>query len=562
MIFYLRSCIKYFAFAGFFSLFINTLQLTFSLYMLAVYVRVLDSFSFSTLYAMTAMALIALTVMGGLELLRSRLLVRAGIKLDNLLSRPVLREMLRGLCSTDREKYTQGLRDIHTLRNYLGGNSIFAFFDVPWIPIYLGVIYLVHPVLGMTATAGAVVILILGLLQSALTTKATRAGAQENNRGRQWMETSFRTARELQCMGMISRAARGYCRINDREMVHQDRAGRRGHLLGAVSQSFGVFMQVAIFGMGAFLVVRHEANPGVIIAASIIMGKAHAPVNQGIAAWKQTAGARQAYDNLSRLLGSAAPKKQVDVESLTGKLSVEDLSLEINKTPILDGIHFELNPGEILGLVGPNGAGKTCLCRLLLGMWKPGRGRVALDGHDVYELDNDSLGPFIGYLPQNVELFTGSVAENIARMGEVDEEKVISAAQRAGAHDTILSFAKGYDTDIGEAGLSLSGGQRQRVGLARALYGSPGLVILDEPNSNLDEAGEAALTAALADLKAAGAAVIMITHKPGLLYGADKILVLERGRMARFGKRDEVFSQMTGDQNTGDPITGDNECKI
>lgn len=552
MTFYLRSCFKYFIFAGFFSLFINTLQLTFSLYMLAVYVRVLASFSFSTLYVMTIMALIALVVMGGLEFLRSRLLVQAGIKLDDLLSRPVLREMLRDLCRTDKKTYTQGLRDIHTLRNYLGGNSIFAFFDVPWIPIYLGVIYLVHPVLGMTAAGGAVVILVLGLLQGSLTKKPSRAAAMENNRAGQWMETSFRTARELQCMGMIGRAAEGYCRINDWEMIHQDRAGKLGHILGAISQSFGVFMQVAIFGMGAFLVIQHEANPGVIIAASIIMGKAHAPVNQGIGAWKQTAGAREAYENLSQLLRSASPKIEVNVAELKGKLKIENLCLEIGEARILQDIDFELKPGEILGLVGPNGAGKTSLCRLLLGMWKPTQGQVTLDGHDVFEVDNDSLGPFIGYLPQSVELFSGTVAENIARMGEVDEAKVMDAARRAGAHEAILYFVKGYDTDIGEAGLSLSGGQRQRVGLARALYGSPGLVILDEPNSNLDEAGEAALMGALDNLKASGAAVIMITHKPGLLYAADKILVLEQGKMARFGARDEVFGQMTGD----------NECNV
>jgi len=549
MIFFLRACFKYFFFAGVFSLFINTLYLTFPLYMLAVYVRVLDSYSFSTLYAMTAMALAALLVLGLLDLFRSRLLVKAGIKLDGLLSPRVLKEMLKDLCRADSVKYTQGLRDINTLRNYLGGNSIFAFFDVPWIFIYLGVIYLVHPILGMTATGGAVVIFIVGLLQNGLTKKdLTRANAL-NTQGRQWALKSFRTARELQSMGMIDNTAKGFARINDEEIKLLDRAGNIGHVLGSFSQSFGVLMQVIIFGAGAALVLLNEANPGVIIAASIIMGRALAPVNQGIGAWKQTSGAKTAYDNLNRLLKISENKKPLELETLTGDLKVEDVSLDIGEVQVLKSIDFELRAGEIMGLVGPNGAGKTSLCRMILGMWEPVKGVVKLDNTNVFELDNDALGQFLGYLPQNVELFTGTVSDNIARMGKVDSEKIVEAAKRAGAHEIILQFPQGYDTDIGEAGQSLSGGQRQRVGLARALYGNPKLVILDEPNSNLDEAGEQALVGALKQLKEMGATTIMITHKPSLLYTVDKILVLESGEQARFGSRDEVFGQMMGDVN-------------
>ncbi|MDA3791022.1 MAG: type I secretion system permease/ATPase [Desulfobacula sp.] len=544
MIFFLRSCFKYFLFAGLFSLFINTLYLTFPLYMLAVYVRVLGSYSFPTLYVMTAMALSALLVLGILEFLRSRLLVRAGIKLDGLLSRRVLKQMLQDLCRADSAKYTEGLKDINTLRNYLGGNSIFAFFDVPWIFIYLWVIYLVHPILGMTATGGAVVVLVIGLLQSGLTKKDFEKAGTLNSQGKQWVMTSFRTARELQSMGMINNADRGFSKINDREMVLQDRAGNIGHILGSVSQSFGVLMQVIIFGTGAALVLAHEANPGVIIAASIIMGRALAPVNQGIGAWKQTSGARTAYDNLNRLLKISENKKPLELETLTGDLKVEYISLDIGETQILKSIDFDLKAGEIMGLVGPNGVGKTSLCRMILGMWAPTTGVVKLDNRDVFELDNDALGQSLGYLPQNVELFTGTVSDNIARMGKVDAEKVVEAAKRAGAHETILRFSQGYDTDIGEAGLSLSGGQRQRVGLARALYGNPKLVILDEPNSNLDEAGEKALVGALQQLKEMKATTIMITHKPSLLYTVDKILMLENGKQARFGDRDEVLGEL------------------
>jgi PrtD family type I secretion system ABC transporter len=549
MIFFLRSCFKYFLFAGVFSFFINILHLTFPLYMLAVYDKVLGSYSFPTLYVTTALALLALAAMGSLELFRSRLLVRAGVKLDRLLSRRVLKDMLRDLCRADSMKYTEGLKDINTLRNYLGGNSIFAFFDVPWIFIYLWVIYLAHPVLGMTSTGGAVVVFIIGLLQNGLTKKDIKKAGSLNSQGRQWLLTSFRTARELQSMGMVDTAANGFCRINDKEMALQDRIGNISHMLGSVSQSFGILMQVIIYGVGAALVLAHEANPGVIIAASIIMGRALAPVNQGIAAWRQTTGARTAYDNLKRLLKTSENENLLGIETLNGDLKIEDVGLDIGETQVLKSIDFELKSGEIMGLVGPNGVGKTSLCRMILGMWAPTCGVVNLDGHDVFKLNNDALGQSLGYLPQNVELFAGTVKENIARMGKVDSKKIVEAAKRAGAHETILKFSQGYDTDIGEAGLSLSGGQRQRVGLARALYGNPKLVILDEPNSNLDEAGEQALVCALKELKEMGATTIMITHKPSLLYTVDKILVLENGEQARFGSRDEVFGQMMGEVN-------------
>ncbi|MCA1788260.1 MAG: type I secretion system permease/ATPase, partial [Desulfobacteraceae bacterium] len=292
MIFYLRACLKYFVFAGFFSIFINTLYLVFPLYMLAVYTRVLDSYNFSTLYAITAMALVALLVLSGLDLLRSRLLVRAGVKLDQLLTRPVLRQMLLDLSRVDNTQYNRGLQDINTLRNYLGGNAIFAFFDMPWIFIYLWVIYLVHPILGMTATAGAVIILIMGVAQTLLTKNESAEMQQISQQGKQWMNIGFRTAGEIESMGMANNAATGFSRINDAELVLQEKVNQKNHVFTAAGASFGVFMQVVIFGVGAVLVLKNEANPGVIIAASIIMGRALAPVNQGISALKQISGAK------------------------------------------------------------------------------------------------------------------------------------------------------------------------------------------------------------------------------------------------------------------------------
>jgi PrtD family type I secretion system ABC transporter len=386
------------------------------------------------------------------------------------------------------------------------------------------------------------------MLQNRLTKDKSEQAAKVNQAGRRHLGTSFQAARELYCMGMVDAGARVADRINDREQVLQDRAGKITHFLTAVSQSFAVFMQVAIFGAGAALVLANEANPGVIIAASIIMGRAFAPINQGIAAWKQTAGAKTAYANLTRLLSAPRPGRE-PVSHLDGLLKLEAVTLAIKGKTVLKDIAFELQPGEIMGLVGPNGAGKTCLCRLILGMWAPDSGRVLVDGKEMSALDNDAMGQFLGYLPQAVELFSGTVSENIARMGPVSDEAVVAAAQRAGAHEVILGFSRGYDTPVGEAGhQSLSGGQRQRVGLARALFGDPRLVVLDEPDANLDQAGDAALMAALADLKKAGATTIMITHKPGLLSVADKILVLKDGVMERFGTATEVYGHMTGEK--------------
>lgn len=549
MIFYLRSCVKFFMVAGIFSLFINTLYLTFSLYMLAVYTRVLGSYSFSTLYVMTAMALGALAVLSALDFCRSRLLIQAGVRLDRLLTGQVLRAMLKDLSRIDGQQYNRGIQDINTLRNYLGGNAVFAFFDVPWIFIYLWIIYLVHPVLGLTATGGAVVTLAIGLLQNRLTRKDADAAAALNIQGQQWLSTGFRTAAELQSMGMIHHAADGYCRINDQAMHIQDGVDRKNHFFTAMSRSFGTLMQVLIFGVGAALVLLHEAGSGVIIASSIIMGRALAPVTQGIGAWQQTSGARSAYNNLKRILDTADRKNDHVPADIAGELVVENVALEINESSVLTGVDFHLKPGEIMGLAGPNGAGKTSLCRIVLGMWTPTGGAVTLDGRDVTTLDSDTLGRFLGYLPQNVELFSGTVGENIARMGTVDADKVVDAARRAGAHELILGFPDGYETDIGEAGQSLSGGQRQRVALARALYGDPRLIILDEPNSNLDEEGEKALLDTLKSLKQRGVTTIMITHKPALLQSSDKILVLENGHMVRFGGREQFMAPAVREEN-------------
>jgi len=547
------KCRHYFLFAGIFSLFINTLYLTFPLYMLGVYVRVLDSYSMSTLAGLTGLALSALLVLGLLDFTRSRLLVKLGVRLDRLLSRRVLKSMLADLSRADSRGYTQGLSDVNAVRNYFAGNAVFAFFDVPWIFIYLWVIYLVHPLLGLTATAGGVVLLVVGVLQTLTTRKDQAAVNEAKSLGQQFLTRSFMSAQVITSLGMVGNMARFMERISGMADENRMKVNNRSHVFTAVSTSFRAMMQVIIFGVGAALVVRNEAHSGVIIAASIIMGRALAPIDQAIGAWRQTAGAMNSYQQLDTLLKSATEKQKVETTDLEGDLEVHQAGLTLNEQPILAEIDFILKRGDLLGLVGHNGAGKTCLCRMLLGMWAPTEGEVTLNGKPMCELDSDTFGAFVGYLPQGVELFPGTVSRNIARLGEVDDQKVLAAASLAGAHETILRFPMGYETDIGEAGQSLSGGQRQLVGLARALYGNPGLVILDEPNSNLDEAGEKALSMALDKLKEKGITTVMITHKPDLLSHVDKMLVLKQGRMHAFGSRDEVFDTFLNPTAPDDP---------
>lgn len=544
---FLQRWFKYLLFAGFFSLFINLLYLTFPIYMMAIYDRVLSSYSVPTLITITIGAITALIVLGGLDLLRSRLLIKVGVDMDQALSRPVLAEMVRDKVRIEPQGHSQGLADVNTLRNYFAGNAIFSLFDLPWVPIYLLIIFLIHPLLGMTATAGAVALLILGLLQEFLTRKRYQMAQAVSGQGRELANAGLRNAEVVSSMGMLTDLSQHWQRYNDENLRLQTKANRLGGALQSTTKSLRLCMQVIIFGVGAWLVIENQASAGVIIASSIIMGRALAPIEQGMATWKETVRARGAYRRLDNLLQTRYRQEIMELPEPEGRLEVQEAALVIGGNYILRNISFALKPGELMGLIGPSGAGKTSLCRLLLGLWpSAGTGKVELDGMDIYDRDKQELGAYIGYLPQDVELFSGTVCENIARLGEVDSEKVVQAAQLAGAHEIILRLPNGYDTDIGEYGSSLSGGQRQRIGLARALYGSPRLVVMDEPNSNLDDAGEKALLQALEQLKQQGITTVIVTHKPALLAGTDKILMLKEGQTSMFGPREEVFKQLTG----------------
>ena len=539
---FLRACRRFFGYAFFFSLFINILQLTFSIYMLQVYDKVLTSFSLSTLAVITIAALICLAVMALLEWIRSRLLVRAGIEFDFLLGERVLKQNLLRAVSPNSGIQREGqgtLRDVQILRNFLGGNAVFAFFDVPWMPIYFILIFILHPMLGMVAVSGGIIVFILGFIR-----KRLENASRINAHAAAFTGAAVRNGSIVRAMGMIANVSGRWRKMNDLVIRLQTRASRSAGLIHAVSKALRVGLQVAIYAVGAYLTVTHVSTAGVMIAASIVMGRALAPLDQAMATYRQSLEAREAYRRLESLFNNPLEPPSMELPDPVGELSVEGLYFSVGDRQIIKNVSFRMPAGQSLAIIGPSAAGKSTLCKLLLNIWTPLAGKVRIDRADIASWDSEKLGPHIGYLPQDVELFSGSVAENIARLGAVDSQKVIRAAQLAGVHHMILALPRGYDTQIGEYGATLSGGQRQRIGLARALYGDPRIIVLDEPNSNLDEEGEASLLQAIVNLRKLGSTVVLVTHKPNILSIVDNIMVMQDGQIVLCGARQEVLEKL------------------
>lgn len=539
-----REWRPYILFGAFFSMFINLLQLTFPLYMLQIYDRVLSSYSLPTLYAITVAAVVSLVVMALLEFVRSRLLVRCGVAIDQSLSRKILDQLLKRSALPDGHPNQASLRDVNLVRNFFGGTAIFTLFDIPWTPLFLAVIYFLHPLLGLVATGGVVILIILALINEKVSRNPLDAANVVNGQSLRFVDSIRRNAQAVQSMGMLEATTQRWQKYNDTVTVLQTQASRQSGSVQALSSWLRQSMQVFIYGVGAWLTLRGEATPGCMIAASIIMGRALQPVQMGISSWKNMIEARSAWARIKQTLATVEQTVSMDLPAPKGQLKIEHVSLSLNQKNILKDINLSLEPGESLGIIGPSGAGKSSLCRLLLGIWVPTAGVVRLDGANIFDWESEKLGPHIGYLPQDLELFSGTVAENIARLGVVDSDQVVEAAKQAGVHEMILGFPKGYDTRVGEAGQVLSGGQRQRIGLARALYGQPCMIVLDEPNSNLDEAGEKALLKSWSGLKQRDATLIVVSHKQALLSGVDKILMLVNGQIAMYGPREAVFRKI------------------
>ncbi len=546
----LWSLRRTFYFTGGFSFVINMLLLVPAIYMLQIYDRVLMSRNVSTLLMLTLLVLGLYVLMAGLEWVRSRLLVRAGSMLDAQMNARVFTAAFEANLRRTGTNAGQALNDLINVRQFVTGNGLFAFFDAPWFPIYLAVIFMIHPWLGWLSVAGATVLVALTLANEWATrgplTQANTAAITASN----YATNNLRNAEVIEAMGMLSNLRRRWHEKYRDVIALQGVASDRAGTIGAVTKFARISVQSLVLGLGALLAIDSQVThvtAGGMIAASILMGRALAPVEMLIGVWKQLISARSAYARLALLLKEFPARAQgMALPPPRGHLAVENVMAAApgSQVAILKGVSLTLKPGEVLGIIGPSAAGKSTLARVLVGVWPAAAGKVRLDGADVYTWDKEQLGGHIGYLPQDVELFEGSIAENIARFGEIDSDKVIEAARQAGMHEMILHFPKGYDTPIGAGGSSLSGGQRQRIALARALYGGPSFIVLDEPNSNLDDAGEAALVQAVLAQKAAGRTLIVITHRTSILSAVDKLLLLREGVVHAFGPRQQVMEAL------------------
>ena len=548
----LRACRNSFISVGFFSLFINALMLVPTFYMLQVYGRVVTGGSLTTLAMLTIILTFLLVTMGLLEWVRSRIMVRVSTRLDVLLGRDVYRASFkRALDSGGQDASAQPLSDLTGLRQFMSGNGLFAFFDAPWLPIYVAVLFLFHPWFGWTAIGCAVILLALAFINEQSTGKVLAAANKESIGTTLQTNKNLRNAEVIESMGMLDSLMSRWSLRHKKVLLLQSRASDRSGIITSISKTFRLLVQSLILGLGAYLSVSHEINPGLVIAGSVLLGRALAPLDLMIGSWKGFIAARSQYARLNSILDQQnAEPERMQLPAPIGHVTVENLTLGAPgaKTPIIKGIGFNAPAGAMIGVVGPSASGKSTLAKALVGVWKPQHGVVRLDTADIANWDKGQLGPHLGYLPQDIELFEGTISDNIARFGVVDPDKVVLAARTASVHEMILMLPNGYDTVIGEGGINLSGGQRQRIGLARAIYGSPRLIVLDEPNAHLDEVGERALALALQQIKLTGATVFVIAHRTSILAQLDRLLVMNAGTISLYGPRDQVLAQLNAHQ--------------
>ncbi len=536
---------------GIFSAIINLLMLGPTLYMLQVYDRVLASRNEMTLYMVSLMLIFAILFMGALEFVRSYIVIRVGAKLDMQLNKRIYTAAFEQNLKRGGGNAGQALQDLTNIRQFMTGNALFAFFDAPWFPIYLIVIFIFNVWLGVFATIAAIIIVALAYANEKVSRKpldeanamAVMSSGLANN--------NLRNAEVIEAMGMLPNLMNRWYTLHGRFLNLQAEASEKSGTVTALSKFTSITSQSLILGLGALLVIYNQVTPGMMIAGSILMGKSMGPVQLLIGVWRQFSGARSSYERLTKLLEDNPPRQPgMSLEKPKGAISLEGVTAAPPGSPVavLKGINLAINAGDVLGVIGPSGSGKSTLARLLVGVWPAAVGKVRLDGADVYQWNKDELGPHIGYLPQDIELFGGSVSENIARFGEIDAEKVIRAARLAGVHDMILHLPKGYDTMLGPDGAGLSGGQKQRLGLARAMYGDPSLLVLDEPNSNLDDVGEQALVVAVNELRQQGKTIVLVTHRTSIIGATTKLLLLRDGMVQMFGPSNQVLQELAKQQ--------------
>lgn len=545
----LLACKQYFVYAGLFSAAVNVLMLTPIIYMLAVYDRVVSSGSLPTLAMLTLLMVGLMLALGGFEWVRSLILVSASNRLETLLRKRVSDATFKhSLMTGGSVSNAQPIADLTQLRQFLTGNGLFAFFDAPWFPIYVGIMFLFHPWFGVIGIIGGIIMVALAYAQEASTNEPMKKANAEVIAATAQFQSSLRNAEVVAAMGMAEDIRRRQEEKENNGLTLQTSASRKAGMLTASTKSIRMIMQSLALGLGAYLALNQEISPGMMIAGSLLLGRALAPIDMLVGTWKGFSLARAQYARLGDLLDNVPT--EADTMSLPapeGEVTLEQVAVVPpgSKVVVVKGVSLKLEAGEALGIVGPSASGKSTLARAILGIWPTYSGKVRLDGADIASWDRSELGPHVGYLPQDIELFDGTIADNICRFREADSEKIVAAAKLSGVHDMILRLPQGYDTVIGGAGGMLSGGQRQRIGLARAVYDDPKLLVLDEPNSNLDDQGEKELVEALRRIKSQGCTIVVITHRTMVLQCVDKILIMKDGVAVNFGPKDQVLASLT-----------------
>jgi ATP-binding cassette subfamily C protein EexD len=546
-----------FVYVGVFSLFINLLMLIPSLYMLQVYDRVMVSRSGETLLMLTLITTWMFGTMALLDLVRSRLLVRWGTRFDDYLNSRLYSVILAAAVKYPGNGTAQPLVDLSTIRQFLTGNGPFAFFDTPWIPIYLILLFLFHPWTGWFAIFAALTLIAVAIANEVKTRDLLKSANAKYTQSTAMVGAHLRNAEVLYAMGMETALRKQWLNTHIEYLKEQSDASDKAGFWANLSKMLRMLFQSLILGLGAYLAINNEISSGTLIAGSILMGRALAPIDQLVATWRQFSGARQAYQRLQALLREfPAQEKRLSLPPPNGAIHFETVTVFAPRSQraVLRAINFSLPAGETLVVLGASAAGKSSMLRALVGVWPVVAGAVRIDGADIRHWNRDELGVYVGYLPQDVELFDGTVAQNIARFEGNDAEKIHAAARMAGVDELIRHLPDGYETRIGPGGTALSGGQRQRIGLARALYGDPRLVVLDEPNANLDEAGEHALLRACQLLQQKGATLVLVTHRTNIVSIAHKLMLLRDGQISLYGGRDAVLQQLTQNQSKAPTI--------
>jgi len=545
-----------FVMAGFFSMFINILMLVPTLYMLQLYGRVVTSRSEETLIMLTGIVVVLFITLGLLEIVRSRVLIRISNKMDKQLNKRVFDSLFKLAEKYPNKASATALSDLTQIRQFMTGNGLFAFFDAPWLPIYVAVLFMFHPDYGYFSLVAIVILLIITMLNEFSTKGKLKKANEFNSEAMMYVNSNLRNAEVIHAMGMKDNIRERWQEKHFNFLNAQSKASASASIWANTSKITRMMLQSLMLGLGGYLAITNEVNSGMMIAGSIMLGRALAPLDLMVNTWKQFSGARTSYVRLNALLNDFPKEMEyMELPAPSGELILEQVVVvpPNGKEPSIRGISMAINKGDVVGIIGPSAAGKSSLARAILGLWPLHNGKVRLDKADISQWDKVALGKYIGYLPQDIELFQGTVSENIARFGEIDPKKVVEAAQKADVHEMILRLPDGYDTKIGVGGSSLSGGQRQRIGLVRAIYNNPILVVLDEPNSNLDELGEQGLIDAINSLKANGSTVIIITHRPNILQVTNKLVVMKNGLLEMYGATNEVLAKLRGNKAPPQP---------